>query len=73
METDINKKVLLFIFNESEKAYLRTYLLKKNFIDIRFIKNDLPLLGDDNDAAELDFQEVDKIIEEEYKITTHEK
>ena len=69
----LTKKVLLFIFNESEKAYLRTYLLKKNFIDIRFIKNDLPLLGDDNDAAELDFQEVDKIIEEEYKITTHEK
>jgi len=32
----------------------------------------LPLL-DDNDAAELDFQEVDKIIEDEYKITTHEK
>ena len=51
----------------SLKSILRTYLLKKNFIDIRFIKNDLPLLGDDNDAAELDFQEVDKIIEEEYK------
>lgn len=69
----LTKKVLLFIFNESDKAHLKRYFLKKNYIDVRIIKNDSLLLNNDSDIAEFDFQEVDKIIEEEYKITTNEK
>ena len=67
------KKVLMFIFDESEKVKLKKYFLKKNFIDIRFIKNYSSFSDKDNDISQFEFQEVDKIIEEEYKITTHEK
>lgn len=69
----VTKKVLLFIFDESEKVKLKKYILKKNFIDIRFIKNDPSFLNKDNDISQFEFQEVDKIIEEEYKITMHDK
>ncbi len=69
----LTKKVLLFIFNESEKANLKKYFLKKNFIDIRLIGNNSSLLNDNDEESKFEFQEIDRIIEEEYKITTHEK
>ena len=73
MKLIVTKKVLLFIFDESEKVKLKKYILKKNFIDIRFIRNAPSFLDKDNDISQFEFQEVDKIIEEEYKITTHDK